>query len=86
MRPVEFVKTAPRATLDETDKNSAHGLDVDAFVAVEDENLSTEEAAESFDGLRFSGSGGTVRTTSQPDSHSLSECQVALVCQLCVDL
>ena len=86
MQPVELIKAAPRSTLDEADKNPAHGLDVDAFVAVEDENLSTKEAAEGFDRLSFSGSGGTVRTTSHSNSHGLSESQVALVCQLCVDL
>jgi hypothetical protein len=71
--PVELIEAAPSAAFDESDEDSAHGLDVDAFVAVEDENLATEKATKSFDGLRFSGSGGTVWTTAKADSHSLSE-------------
>ena len=39
-RRVELVETAPRAALDEADKDATHRLGVNPLVAVEDEHLS----------------------------------------------
>ena len=78
-QPVELVEAAPRAALDEADEDPPHRLGVDALVAVEDEHLPAEGAAERLDRLGLAGAGRAVRVAAVAHEHRLRERQVALV-------
>ena len=86
LQPVELVKAAPGAALDQADEDATHGLDVDALVAVEHQDLPTQESAKSFDALGLSGACRAVGISAQPDPHRLGQGQVALVGQGRVNL
>lgn len=53
LESVEFVKTSPCTDLTKTDEDATHGLEVEGFVATEDQNETPQLYAKSFDGLRF---------------------------------
>lgn len=78
---VELVEAAPCATLHEPDEDAAHGLRVDAFIAVEHKDLTTKGGAERLDGLGLPCACRTVRIPAIPHEHGLRKRQVALVCE-----
>lgn len=50
---VRLVETPPSADLTQSDKDPSHRLEVEGFVAAEDQNEAAESYTESLDGLRF---------------------------------
>ena len=66
--------TAPNsvvADLDEPHEDPGHGGDIDALVAVEDEDLPAEEASQGLHGLSLPGARGPVGVPAQPQLHAL---------------
>ena len=76
---VKLVKTAPCATLDKTDENTAHRLVIEAFVTIENQYLTAEVLTERFNRLSFACTCRTVRVASITKLHSHDERQEALV-------
>lgn len=55
--------------------------DVLHLITVEDQDLASEQAAQSFDRLRLAGASRPVRVSPEPHLHGLGQSQVALVSQ-----
>jgi hypothetical protein len=55
LKSVELIKATPGTALAESDKDAAHGLEIESLVATEHEHEAPELRAKGFHGLRLSG-------------------------------
>ena len=76
---IELIETAPSSALHQTDKDAAHGLVIETFVTVEDEDLATEGLSEGLYRLSLSRTCRSVWITSIAKFHSHDKSQEALV-------
>mmetsp|Transcript_14259 Transcript_14259/g.38930 ORF Transcript_14259/g.38930 Transcript_14259/m.38930 type:complete len:243 (-) Transcript_14259:419-1147(-) len=84
-KPIKFVETAPSAALHQPGEYPAHGLVVNAFIAIENKNLSSKSLTQSLHGLSFAGSGRPIRISSISEMQALCESEVTFVSQRRVD-
>lgn len=82
---IELVETSPGTDLAQTDKDAAHRLEVERFVAVEDQHETAQLMAQGFDGLRFTGAGRSEWRTAQSCLERLGHRQIAAIGQRRLD-
>ena len=79
LETVEFIKATPCTDLADTEEDATHSLEVKRVVTAEDESKSSELDTESLDRLGFTGTGRSVRRSSETLAKGLSKCTEAAV-------
>ena len=82
---VELVEATPCSTFYKTNENSTHGFVVKAFIAIENQHLSTESLTQSLHTFSFTSTCWTIWISTVAHLHSQNKGEIALVSEGRVD-